>query len=282
MLDASEPPSIVLSKQSTMSNLALIDVQPQSSPFDSIRHYDAQGLEFWKARELMKLLGYIQWRRFDEAIERAILSCENSGGLKASHFNHLPGSAKSLGRSGDDWKLSKNACRLIAMNGDPRKIEIASAQSYFSAKVEEAEVMVPTQNDRIRELELLVKLSDNQIKRTELTSTLVAMHGESLGLAIAGFDGQIIEKKTTVTEVLNPATGSTVEFLSADQLAKEVKKRSGQKTKNAEFIRQLKAANRDDLIVPVTRSATYEYVCPDTIDEAILVVYGSSKQMVIS
>ena len=122
-----------------MTNNNIVPANLSESPFNAIRRFDDAGNEYWLARELQKLLGYAQWRRFEDAIERAILSCENSGGLKASHFNHLPGLATSSGRSGDDWKLSKNACRLIAMNGDPRKTEIADAQQYFSFKVEQAE-----------------------------------------------------------------------------------------------------------------------------------------------
>jgi hypothetical protein len=156
-----------------MINLALNEIQAQESPFNSIRHYDDKGLEFWKARELMKLLGYKTWQKFEDAIDRAVLSCENSGGLKASHFGFLPASVKSLGRSGDDWKLSKNACRLIAMNGDPRKVEIASAQAYFSSKVEEAEAIIPVQNDRIRELELMVQLAEAESDRAKAEQRLI-------------------------------------------------------------------------------------------------------------
>lgn len=80
------------------------------------------------------------------------------------------------------------------------------------------------------------------------------------------------------TEVLNPVTGNSDEFLSAKQLADEVKRRTGQNIKNADFIRKLKSANRDDLILPVTRNATAEYVKPEDLDEAMQIVFGNVKQ----
>jgi hypothetical protein len=87
----------------------------------------------------MKLLGYAKWQKFSDAIERAMAACENVGDLKASHFNHLPGAVSGSGRTGDDYKLFRHACYLIAMNSDPRKTEIAQAQTYFAIKTREAE-----------------------------------------------------------------------------------------------------------------------------------------------
>jgi hypothetical protein len=145
-----------------------------------------------------------------------------------------------------------------------------------------AKQVIPVQNDRIRELELI---NQNLVLRHEFvqtTATLVALHGEALGLAIAGFDGQVVEVRIPVTETLDPVTGNSEEFLDAKQLVKEVERRSGQKVKsNSDFIRKLRAANRDDLILPVTRNATCEYVRPEDLDEAIRVVYGTSKQMLL-
>lgn len=113
------------------------------SPFDSIRHEGQQG-EYWLARELMPLLGYKQWRQFSDAIERAIISQQNSGNEVTAHFLRL--TAKSQGRPKEDYQLSRYACYLVAMNGDPRKTEIAAAQNYFVVKTREAETAIPSQN----------------------------------------------------------------------------------------------------------------------------------------
>lgn len=136
-----------------------------------------------------------------------------------------------------------------------------------------------SQNENIRLQNENLQLREKLI---QTTSSMVQLHGEALGLAIAGFDGQVVEVKVKTTEVLNPVTAHSVEFLSANQLAQEVKRRTGQNIKNADFIRKLKAANRDDLIVAVTRNATCEYVTPESIDEAIAVVFnGTPRQRLL-
>lgn len=119
-----------------MSNLA-----HSNSPFDSIRRVDEQGNEFWFARELMPLLGYSRWDRVPDVIDRAKASCFNSGNPVCEHFSEE--ARKSGGRNAQDFKLSRLACYLTAMNGDPRKPEIASAQNYFAVKTREAEVSAP-------------------------------------------------------------------------------------------------------------------------------------------
>lgn len=113
--------------------------------FDDIMHTTEDGsVEFWYARELMECLGYATWRRFKEAIERAQESCENAGIEVADHFAgagkmiNLP---KGAIREVDDIMLTRYACYLIAQNGDPRKEEIAFAQSYFAVQTRKQELI---------------------------------------------------------------------------------------------------------------------------------------------
>lgn len=111
------------------------------NPFDVIRRVTPEGREFWSARELMPLLGYDSWRRFADAIQRARISARNSGHDVTSLF---AGSVKkSDGRPAEDFHLARFACYLVAMNGDPRKPEIAAAQTYFAVKTREAETAAP-------------------------------------------------------------------------------------------------------------------------------------------
>ncbi|MDB9372346.1 BRO family protein [Nodularia sphaerocarpa] len=117
----------------------LIAFSEGTNPFDEIKQVDGDGNEYWVARQLQPLLGYTQWRRFEETIERAKLACQNSGVNQQEHFIHLPGSATGKGRFGDNYQLTRYACYLTAMNGDPRKPEIAAAQTYFAVKTRMAE-----------------------------------------------------------------------------------------------------------------------------------------------
>ncbi|MBD2468759.1 BRO family protein [Nostoc sp. FACHB-145] len=120
-----------------MSNLENFHQPNNSSPFDSIRHLDDFGQEYWNARELMPLLGYSRWNDFKPVIERATFACKNTGNDVETHFSGA--TLKSQGRPGQDYKLSRYGGYLTAMNGDPRKPEIAAAQSYFVVKTHEAE-----------------------------------------------------------------------------------------------------------------------------------------------
>ena len=103
-----------------------------------------EGVEFWYARDLQKLLGYIEWRKFKGTIEKAEESCKNAGFLVSDHF---VGAAKKvqLGseaeREIEDIMLTRYACYLIAQNGDPRKEEIAFAQSYFAIQTRKQELI---------------------------------------------------------------------------------------------------------------------------------------------
>ncbi|MBP9864206.1 hypothetical protein KBC54_02030 [Patescibacteria group bacterium] len=104
--------------------------------FESIKKMDEYGFEFWEARELMPLLGYVKWQKFQEAIKRAQATCVATNQPLADHFTGA-GKKVEIGskttRKVTDYHLSRFACYLIAQNGDPRKPEIAFAQTYFAS-----------------------------------------------------------------------------------------------------------------------------------------------------
>ncbi len=111
--------------------------------FEDYAH-ESYGVEFWFARELQVLLGYTEWRKFQGVIEKAKESCKNSGYDMKDHFVDAAKKVKigsEAEREIDDIKLTRYACYLIAQNGDPRKEEIAFAQSYFAVQTRKQELV---------------------------------------------------------------------------------------------------------------------------------------------
>ena len=110
--------------------------------FESIKHIDENGIEFWYARELMIVLEYKQWRRFEQVIERAKEACKNSNVNVYDHFADVGKIVKAGVTNKDigDIKLTRYACYLIAQNGDSRKNTIALAQTYFAVQTRKQEL----------------------------------------------------------------------------------------------------------------------------------------------
>lgn len=127
--------------------------------FEQVRKINEYGSEFWSARELYKLLGYTEYGKFIPAIERAKEACKNSQQPTADHFAHVSemikiatGTARETFRKVDDYRLSRYACYLIAQNGDPRKEEIALAQTYFAIQTRKQEMHEQIMEDSKRVL----------------------------------------------------------------------------------------------------------------------------------
>lgn len=123
-------------------------IQQYKSTFDAIsktvKDDDGQDVEVWYARELQKTLGYSRWENFAEAIGRAIESCKTLNVNVDDHFREVTkmiGLAKGAQRSVQDFMLTRYACYLIAQNGDPKKEEIAFAQSYFAIQTRKVELI---------------------------------------------------------------------------------------------------------------------------------------------
>ena len=112
--------------------------------FESIKHINDYGEEFWYARELQVALEYAQWRRFYSVIQRAITACKSSGNDASDHFAKV-GNMVNIGsgtkRELEDYELSRYACYLIVMNGDSRKEIIALGQTYFAVKTRQLELI---------------------------------------------------------------------------------------------------------------------------------------------
>ncbi len=111
--------------------------------FESIKHIDEYGNEYWYARELCTALKYSEYRKFIPVLQKAIISCKNSGQNVNNHFAHMAemvNIGSKAKREISDFKLSRYACYLIAQNGDSRKKVIALAQTYFAIQTRKMEL----------------------------------------------------------------------------------------------------------------------------------------------
>ncbi|MDR1360748.1 MAG: DNA damage-inducible protein D [Rickettsiales bacterium] len=180
--------------------------------FDSHSH-KYENLEYWFARDLQKLLGYEKWENFTKIIEKAKISCKNSGIDIDVHW--LPEVRKSISGKGreliiEDYKLTRYACYLIAQNGDPSKRQIAFAQTYFAVQTRKQEII----EQRMLEYERLaarVKLSATE---KELGALSYERGVDSQGFAIirskgdqalfGGYNTSAMKQKLSVNNESRP------------------------------------------------------------------------------
>jgi DNA-damage-inducible protein D len=125
--------------------------------------FEYEGIECWSARELQHLLGYSQWRNFENIIDKAKDSCKTASQEVLGHFadvSKMVGISSAAPKEVGDILLTRYACYLIAQNGDPRKEEIAFAQSYFAIQTRKQEI-----------LEERIALAERLEAREKLTAT---------------------------------------------------------------------------------------------------------------
>lgn len=135
------------------------------SKFDSIINTEEnENIEYWYARDLQAKLGYKRWENFVEIVKKAIQSCKNAGVTEQNHFRKVTKMVQigsKTKRKLEDYMLTRYACYLIAQNGDPKKEEIAFAQTYFAVQTRKQEII----EDRIKlmnRLEAREKLRESE------------------------------------------------------------------------------------------------------------------------
>ncbi len=164
---------------------------------DDIRH-EENGVEFWYARELYPILGYTKWENFLTAINRAKEACEKSKNPVISHF---PGARKivkmgmDLEKEVDDIKLTRYACYLTAINGDPRKEEVAFAQAYFVTQTRKIELV----EQKMAELERMGAREKLSLTEKEFSALAFSrgVDGKGLGEIRSFGDKALFGGKTT-------------------------------------------------------------------------------------
>ena len=156
------------------------------SLFESIKHIDENGNEYWTSRNLWKILEYNEYRNFLPVIEKAKIACKNSGQKIEDHFvdiNEMVTIGSGAERELDSIKLSRYACYLIVQNADPSKAIVAQGQTYFAIQTRIAEV---------QQMKEYQELSSEEEKRLFLRAEMLKHNSQ---LASAAKDAGVIDSK---------------------------------------------------------------------------------------
>ncbi len=165
---------------------AVIQIQENLEAVKKITQ-DENPMEFWSARDLMEVLGYVKWQKFTEVIEKAKEACKISGNSIEGHF--LPAPVKSSGgRPKEDVFLTRYACYLIAQNGDSRKPQIALSQTYFATQTRKQQLLEQRAYED-RRLEARAKLKETE----KIIESTVYHRGIKLPVEFATFKNKHIE-----------------------------------------------------------------------------------------
>lgn len=140
---------------------------------EAAKKISPKGGEYWMGRDIQEILGYARWENFDAAIKRAMDACRLSGVEVGDHFRDTTkrvaaGSGALMDRA--DYFVDRYACYLIAMNGDPSKPEVASAQTYFAVKarlqeIDEQQVRLQKRSEQRERISAAVNLLNKTASR---------------------------------------------------------------------------------------------------------------------
>ncbi|MBK7233228.1 MAG: DNA damage-inducible protein D [Saprospiraceae bacterium] len=193
--------------------------------------YEQDGVEYWLARELQELLGYSEWRNFLNAINKAKDSCETTGEVVSDHFVDITKMVKigsGAERKQEDIMLTRYACYLIAQNGDPKKEQIAFAQSYFAIQTRKQELL----EERIQLMERLQAREKLAATESELSKNIYERGVDNSGFArirskgdwamFGGYNTTDMKRKLGINENRPLADFLPAITISAKQLATEI------------------------------------------------------------
>jgi len=158
-------------------------IKSLTNDFESYAKKTESGIEFWLARDLQKLLGYEKWDNFQDVISKAQIACEVSKNKASDHFAGVGKTIqmpKGAEKNISDFMLTRYACYLIAQNGDPRKEEIAFAQTYFAVQTRKFEII----EKRLLESERLIARKKLAETEKELSGVIFEQTGSDKNFGI--------------------------------------------------------------------------------------------------
>lgn len=165
------------------------DIEKYSeATFENIKHINEYDQEFWYARDLQKVLEYREWRNFSAVIEKAKMACSASENEVEDHFvdvNKMVDIGSGTKREVDDLILSRYACYLIVMNGDPRKQIVAIGQTYFAVKTRQQELA--ENYDQLTEDQKRLAIRDEMKRHNKSLAEAAKMAGVETSLDYATF-----------------------------------------------------------------------------------------------
>lgn len=178
-------------------------IQSLTENFEAHAQRTGTGVEFWLARDLQYLLGYTEWRNFTAVISKARTACEVSGHNPGDHFvdvNKTIAMPKGAEKEVPDIMLTRYACYLVAQNGDPKKQEIAFAQTYFAIQTRKAELI----EQRLLEAERVMARKKLSMTEKELSDVIYEQTGgnENFALIRSKGDHALFGKTTQARKLI--------------------------------------------------------------------------------
>ena len=193
--------------------------------------YEHDGIDYWLARELQELLGYADWRNFLNAVDKAKESCNTTGEAVFDHFvdvNKTIPMPKGATKEVPDIMLTRYACYLIAQNGDPKKEQIAFAQSYFAIQTRKQELLEEriTLNERLQARDKLAatetELSKNIYQRGVDNKGFANIRSKGDWALFGGYNTSAMKRKLGIAENRPLADFLPAITITAKQLATEI------------------------------------------------------------